>query len=189
MIQIKSVWHLEKDGRTLYIDQPENKKESILVISSLSRFNGLLKSKLRATSHQIASSLSLKNCMILNEQASTGIGPFRISVDPAVESGGVVNIIIDDGPQNIYYYLSSAPMNNFQFEKDMTILLPAELSPNEPHEELKLNNIKNALNYSGIIKIIISGKFAKDWQKVVPKSIETEIIEHISQMEINFPTE
>jgi len=181
-LTVKSIWHIEKDGRSLYIDSSGQKRESILIITSLDRVSGTLRSRLRATTTRIASKMKLRNFMLLTPDHTASVGPFSITAESSNNENSI-NILID-ADEISYYYLSALPDIPLPFAKDVTILFPAD---EKPREGTFFTSIKETVDYLKFVRaknVILSGKYSEEWKKIIP--INSEIKEEFTQLEFDF---
>ncbi len=178
MITAKTVWHLEKEGRHLFIDKGSSKKECSLIISSSQNVNTYLSCAIRAMTQETAKKLHLKKYICLREETFVLLGPFFIRIDKTEDESGGVNILIEEASGS-FYYLNSTPLNRRLFSPLDTILLPAE----KPLSEIS-ERIFEYIVFSGIKNIIFSGEFAKEWSEKLTGNISKTILQNYTQLEL-----
>ncbi len=179
-IIVKTVWHLEKEGRKLFIDRCPGRRGSTLVITSVSKTNRNFNCEIRATTEDISKDLRLRKALYLTSGNYYSLGPFLILVEPATEHKGAINLIVDDGPRK-YYYLSSPPEDPRILGKEFTILLPADVKP-----DIRCREIFSFIQFSGVKEVFISGEYSEEWKTLLPPSLNVEIKDEYAQMIFRF---
>ena len=177
-LKLISVWHIEKESRTIYIDNSQQKKDSITVISNNKPATNTIKSSIRATCATIAKDLKLKNYISLTENF-VNVGPFKLSMEKVENCNNKINIIIHD-EEDSFYFFSGIPDERTVLGENFSILFPANIHPESIFPSK--TELISFLKFSKAKKIILSGEHSTLWQKILESSIKCEIIEESVQL-------
>lgn len=179
-MEIFSACQIEKDGRTLYIDNCGRKKDCTLIISSAARSNRLFECDIRACTPLTAKKLGIRKYISLNEGNRLFLGPFKIVPEKALGNEGAVNLLIDD---NLYYF-SSLPEIPGMLGPEITVLFPADLDTADETAA----GIINYFKFAEPARFIISGKYSEGWAEILKTIAPCEIPASPLQSAFDFST-